>query len=190
VGALLDRAGSGAVLEAGSVTVLYGPRRGVTPRRYQVWDQDTPGVADGSELGAGDGAEEREYFGLTLAAADFGRSRYADLVIWVPAEILGYTDSPYTGTGAGAVNVLYGSPRGLRACGSQFWSQDSPGILGDALSSDQNGDISGDGFGSALAVGNFERSGHYDLAVGVPSESPYNTMYGGALNPIYGAPPV
>jgi hypothetical protein len=188
VGAPSDSASSGAAPEAGSVTVIYGSRRGLTPRGYQRWTQDTPGVADGSELGAGEGAEENEYFGLTLAAADFGRSRYADLAIGVPAEIIGYSDAPYTGTGAGAVNVLYGSPCGLRAGGSQFWSQDSPGIEGTGLNSDQGGDISGDGFGYALAVGNLGRSSHYDLAVGVPGESPYNTMYGGALNVIYGGP--
>ncbi|WP_344968910.1 FG-GAP-like repeat-containing protein [Streptosporangium fragile] len=68
--------------------------------------------------------------------------------------------APYTRVGgharAGSVTVLYGTRAGKQL------SQDSPGVPGEAET--------GDGFGSALAAGDFDGDGCADLAVGVSEE--------------------
>src|SRR4030095_9864202 len=63
--------------------------------------------------------------------------------------------------------------------GSAFSSQDSGGVLGPAET--------GDGFGSALGVGDFDNDGFADLAVGVPSEGRGATSQTGAVNVLYGS---
>jgi len=72
--------------------------------------------------------------------ADFNNDGAADLAIGVPFEFVGAIQD------AGAVNVLYGSAGGLRGPGSQFFTQDTPGVPGTAEDEDQ--------FGEALATGN------------------------------------
>ena len=62
--------------------------------------------------------------------------------------------------------VIYGSFEGLTSTSSgtqvtQFWSQDSPGLLDQAES--------GDEFGSALGSGDFNGDFFSDLAIGVPA---------------------
>ena len=56
-----------------------------------------------------------------------------DLAIGVPGEDIGAI------TGAGAVNVLYGSGGGLSAGGDQVWHQDWVGVQGMAEAGDQFG---------------------------------------------------
>lgn len=51
----------------------------------------------------------------------------------------------------------------MRAQGDQLWHQDSPGVVDSVEEFD--------GFGHALAAGNFGRSKHDDLAVGIPNEN-------------------
>ena len=68
---------------------------------------------------------------MSVAVGDFNDDGFADLAIGVPGE----------DRNAGAVNVLYGSARGLGATGSggpedQLWTQDSPGIRGGAERND------------------------------------------------------
>ena len=65
-------------------------------------------------------------------------------------------------TGAGAANVIYGSPGGLTAADDQFWHQNVPGTAGGAEQ--------GDRFGWTVAACDFDGSGHADLAVGIPVE--------------------
>ena len=73
--------------------------------------------------------------------ADFNGDGAADLAIGAPGE----------NNEAGVVHVLYGSPGGLTASGSQLWSQDSPGIAGVAEASDV--------FGEALVAGTLSIGG-------------------------------
>lgn len=92
----------------------------------------------------------------------------ADVAIGVPGETLaGDRD-------AGAVTVLYGESGGFGGR-DDFWHQDSSGIRGVAEP--------GDGFGAAVAKGNFDGDAYADLAIGVPGEDSgagmVHVLYGG-----------
>jgi hypothetical protein len=162
VGVIGEDVGKGA--GAGAVNVIYGGPQGLSAAGNQLWSQDSPGIEHG--------ADPRERFGAALAAADLGRSGWADLAVGAPGEDIG------TIRNAGAVAVLYGGRRGLSAAGNQFWSQNSPGI--------QDVAEAGDGFGSALAAANLGRSAHADLAVSALSEGIGALAKVGAVSVIYG----
>ena len=98
---------------------------------------------------------------------DFNGDGFADLAVGVPGE----------DTGAGAVQVLYGSSTGLSTA-DQLWTQD------DALTDTSE---AGDAFGSALATGDFNGDGFTDLAVGVPLEDVEAIGNAGAVNVLYGS---
>ena len=98
---------------AGIVQVLRGEAGtglGVLPAT--TFSQNTPGVPGGSESG--------DEFGEALAAGDVTGDSRDDLAVGVPGE---------NGL-AGAVNFLPGSVAGLTGTGSQYWSQNSPGVEG------------------------------------------------------------
>jgi hypothetical protein len=101
--------------------------------------------------------------------ADFDNDGFPDLAIGVVGEDVGTE---------GAVNVLYGSTGGLTGVGGQFFTQDSPGVPGAAEPDD--------GFGRALAVGDFDRDGFADLAVGVLDEDVGTIADAGAVHVLYG----
>jgi hypothetical protein len=162
VGAIGEDVGKGA--GAGAVNVIYGGRRGLSAAGNQVWSQDSPGI--------GHGADQGERFGAALAAADLGRSGYADLAIGAPGENIG------TIRHAGAAAVLYGGRRGLSAAGNQFWSQGSNGV-------EDMAEV-GDGFGSALAAADFGRGAQGDLAISALSEDMGTTRNVGAVSVLYG----
>ena len=102
----------------GGVLVLYGTARGVTTSGGQFWSQRSPGVPGVNE--------ETDWFGTSLAAADFGlpdASRpYADLVIGTPSESRGRTEA------AGRIHVLYGTRDGLTSQHVQVWDQHRLGL--------------------------------------------------------------
>jgi len=155
----------GSIVNAGAVNIIYGTATGLASAGNQFWHQNSAGVANS--------ATEGDQFGNALAAANMGKTAQADLAIAVPGETIGNG-----GFGAGAVNVLYGTSTGLSSTGSQFWNQNSAGILDAAEVLDQ--------FGFALSAGNFGRTGEADLAVGVPGESIGAIGAAGAVNVIYG----
>jgi len=98
--------------------------------------------------------------GGSSVRADFDGDGFADLAVGVPGE----------DRERGAVNVIYGSARGLTAV-DQYWTQGTPGIKS----------AGGWSFGFALAAANFGKSAHADLAVGLESAA------GGAVNVLYGS---
>lgn len=105
-------------------------------------------------------------------AADFDGDGFSDLVIGVPGDRVGTLR-------AGGINVLYGSPTGLTELRDQLWSQDSPGVRGGAE------DL--DGFGSAVATGDFNGDGRSDVAVGAAAETLGDRYLAGTVNVLYGS---
>jgi hypothetical protein len=127
---------------------------------------------------------------------DFNGDGFADLALGVPSEdiTVPFFQNPFGGGGgsithqdAGAVNVIYGSSGGLTAPtagfpASQFWTQESAGVLGSGAASDR--------FGTALASGNFNGDQFPDLAIAVPGEvtTVSGTSLRGAVQILYGSP--
>ena len=149
----------------GAVQLLYGSPTGLVAAGSQYFSQDSTSIVDVAE--ADDG------FGLAVAIGDLGKSAHADLVVAAPEEDL------VAGADAGAVHVIYGSATGLVAAGSQYWAQNSGGVADDPEA--------GDFFGAALAIDDFGRSGHGDLAIGAPSEDLSAGADAGVAHVLYGA---
>jgi hypothetical protein len=153
---------------SGAVIVLYGSSARLSARRAQLWSQDSEKVLDV--------AESNDRFGSSLAAGDFDGDGFDDLSIGVQNEDL---EGRSVIMDAGAVNVLYGSAKGLASAGNQFWTQNTNGVP-DAAET-------GDFLGSSQAAGDFNGDGHDDLAIGVPREGVGLQPQAGAVNVLYGS---
>jgi hypothetical protein len=148
---------------AGAVAVLYGRRDGLSSVD-DLWSQDATGIKGV--------AQPNDNFGRALAIGDFDADGAGDLAVGAP------TDGVANAAGAGAVNVIYGSPSGLSRRGDQLWTQDSPGIKSRASI--------GETFGAALVAADFSRNGADDLAIGVPGEQVGAAIEAGAVTVLYG----
>jgi hypothetical protein len=148
---------------AGGVNILYGqPGPGLSALGNQFFSQATPFVPAAPEPG--------DQCGAALAAGDFDGDGVADLALGCPGE----------NTNAGAVILLYGAPGGgLTDLGSQFFSQNTPGIPG--------AEEPGDRCGAALAAGDFNGDGTDDLAVGCFGEDLGSIDGAGEVTILYGA---
>jgi hypothetical protein len=164
----------GQIRWAGAVNMIYGGSTGLTASGNQYWSQNSTGIKDASE--------SSDFFGASLAAANFGKSGQADLAVGIPSEDLGRGKRT-----AGAVAILYGKASGLSARGDQFWHQDVVGVRGVAEGRSRTEE--GDAFGWALAAANFSPGSHADLAIGVPFESVGAALDAGAVNVLYGTSP-
>ena len=154
----------GAAFGAGRVLILYSGPFGPASDGRQVWDQNSSVIEDDAEL--------NDHFGATLAAGDFNGDDCDDLAVGVPDEDIGAAN------GAGAVNVLYGGPTGLTGDNDDFWYQDLATVGGASES--------GDRFGDALAVGDFNDDGLADLAIGVPGEDIGAVVDAGLVHVLWG----
>jgi hypothetical protein len=156
----------------GGVNVLYGTAGGgLSAANDQLWTQATPDVPGEPE--------NDDRFGSALAAGDFDGDGFAELAVGVPNEDVTVPNSPLVRVDGGAVIVLPGTANGLTAVGSQRFAQDgTPDLLGTTGSNDL--------FGAALATGDFDGDGFWDLAVGVPNDSEALTR-SGSVNVVPGS---
>jgi len=154
----------GTESNAGAINVIYGSAAGLTTTGNQQWHQNTTGIA-----GA---AEPNDNLGASLAAGDFNRDGFDDVAFGGPRESIG------TVSGAGVVQILYGSASGLTTAGSQSIDRGDSGMGGVNVD---------DYFGAALAVGDFNGDSYADLAVGTPFDSDA-AVSAGTVHLIYGGP--
>jgi hypothetical protein len=151
--------------DAGAVNIFYGSSPdGLTPTGAQFLHQNSPNVDDS--------AEPNDRFGWSLATGRLNNDQYDDLAIGIPQETLGDVSQ------AGAVSVLFGFSPGIVTVIDQFWTQDTPGLLGD-LAQNQ------DRFGWSLAAGDFNNDGLDDLAIGVPMEDIEEKVDAGVVHVLY-----
>ncbi|HSA73909.1 MAG TPA: FG-GAP repeat protein [Nitrososphaeraceae archaeon] len=111
----------GSTKNGGAVEVLYGSSSGLSatspPVADQFWTQDSPDIYDASENG--------DLFGRFLSAIDFNGDGKDDVAIGIPNEDVRAIED------AGAVQVLYGSSKGLSGASpllNQFWTQGSTNV--------------------------------------------------------------
>ncbi|MFJ3985499.1 FG-GAP-like repeat-containing protein [Streptomyces fungicidicus] len=103
---------------------------------------------------------------------DFNGDGYRDVAVTAPlANVSGKAN-------AGAVTILYGSPKGAGAAKIQTLSQNSAGVPGTAEKDDQ--------FGAHTAPGDFNGDGYADLAVGAPGEDAGSDTNGGTVVILWG----
>jgi hypothetical protein len=138
--------------DAGAINVIYG-LKDLGPTLddgfNQYWTQNSAGIDDES-------AEASDRFGTVLALGDFNGDGYADLAIGIEGE---------NGSAAntGALQIIYGTSDGLDNAGNQVITQTTIGESEAFL----------DGFGAALAVGDFNSDHYDDLAISAPNRD-YN----------------
>ena len=165
---------SGMILEpeAGALNVIYSAAGGLAGMGSQLWNQGGPAVEGNPETG--------DHFGWAVVSGDFNGDDHADLAAGNPDEDVNvWTD-------AGTVNVLYGSVSGVQTTNQRDFHQNRTGV--DGAPED------GEGYGSSLAVGDFNGDGYDDLAIGIPRNTRgditgvvSDTEAVGAVNVIYGS---
>ncbi len=117
-----------------------------------------------------------------VASGNFNGDDAVDLAIGVPFDDVVVAGARYTG--AGAVNVVYGSSAfGLTPAGNQYWHQGQT-----PQGSIQGGLQAHDNFGMAVAAVNFNGDGYDDLVIGVPFETVGGVVHAGAIHILFGSP--
>lgn len=118
-------------------------------------------------------AERGDGFGSAVATGDFDGNGIDDVAIGAPLEnIAGKSD-------VGVVHVVYGTTSGYLDGSHQLFRQGVNGLSGRAQS--------GDRFGSALAVTDFDGDGFDDLIIGAPGDR-VNGVSAGTVQIVFGGP--
>ena len=152
-------------IDSGALDISYGSFFGLDTLNTQFFSQNSLGVLDVAE------ADDR--FASSLASGDFNGDGYDDLAVGVAGEDWG------TVMDAGSVNLMYGSIVGITAVGNQHLTQND--LIGGSVNE------AFDGFGTTLAVGDFNLDGYDDLVVGSPNETWGTAVSAGAVDVIYGS---
>ncbi|GGO42792.1 FG-GAP and VCBS repeat-containing protein [Streptomyces lasiicapitis] len=111
----------------------------------------------GTSSGLGKGAKLRA--GTTAAVGDLNGDGYGDIVLGNPDD----PDIEPSGSKGGEISVIYGTKSGPSKTRRKTLTQSSAGVPGASET--------GDHFGSAVAVSDFDGDRRADLAVGVPGEA-------------------
>ncbi|WP_229843742.1 FG-GAP-like repeat-containing protein [Streptomyces chryseus] len=152
----------GSVPYRGSVTVLWGGRQG---------------IAGGASLPLPSDLDEESVMGTGVAAGDFNGDGYGDLVV---GDALDPGGDRTRGHKGGQLTVWYGGPTGpAPAQRPTVVHQDTPGVPGSGESAD--------GFGVSVAVGDIDKDGYADVAVGAPYEDLNGSAEAGAVTVLYGS---
>jgi hypothetical protein len=146
-----DLGANQTIVDAGAVEIFYGSSRGIIAAGNQYFTRTF----------AGEQAVAGDHFGATLAAGDFNGDGFADLAVGIPGNQ----------GGAGGVDIFFGSANGIVQVSDHSLTEASLGSTAQA----------GDGFGSALSVGNFNQDGYADLAIGTPGKAVGGKVAAGAV---------
>jgi len=137
--------------DAGLLQVLFGGSSTGLSSRDQVFHQNLGTIA-----GA---CESFDRFARAIAVGNYAGDARDDLVVGIPGEDLGSTAS------AGAIVMIHGAAGGLVVPAAHWLDESSGGLFG--IPEDPE---TGDEFGAALALGDFDGDGRKDLAIGAPGE--------------------
>ncbi|MFF7751954.1 FG-GAP-like repeat-containing protein [Streptomyces sp. NPDC007971] len=115
----------------------------------------------------------------TAAIGDLNKDGFGDIVLGNPEEP---TDDPSGSTG-GKIHVIYGTSSGPSATHRVTLSQNTTGVPDSSEEEDH--------FGEALAIGDFDKDGYGDLAVGASGESfgddSHYVPFAGAITLLHGS---
>lgn len=150
---------------AGRIHILYGSASGVTAVGDQILSRSTSGINENPWY--------HDYFGESIAVADFNCDGYADVAAGAPLD-----DAHNNRVDDGSISVIFGSSSGLSTV-DDFFHQGTSGVSGAPENYDH--------FGGSLATGNFDGDAYLgracmDLAVGVLGEN----NGAGYIVPFYG----
>ncbi|WP_160150464.1 FG-GAP-like repeat-containing protein [Nonomuraea solani] len=138
-----------------------------------VYKGSSSGIVKGwaaKQEDAGGSTEAGDRFGASLAAGNVTGSGHADLIVGAPAEAPGSDPA-----GSGGIYIIPGAASG-KAAGFGMTQEGNGG-----------GNEAGDNFGATLVIGNFDKDGYADLAVGVPGEVQGTDVKSGSVVVLPGA---